>query len=171
LLLLPLVAPRSNNFPPNRGVAVHSREIEVGRVGERAAVADGEDTKGGRRRRSARPGECLERFRGLQSQIQAAVAGRPLRILITYVDEDPAVVLRIMVTRDGHIVAASDDEPFTAHVDIQGSAESIRRVLTNEIELYEAVVARIVVLRIDLDEVEHFAALRELVASTLTKRA
>lgn len=133
-------------------------------------MADGEESRGGRRRRLPRRAECLEQFRGLQFEIQAAVAGRPLRVVITYMDEDPPVVLKITVTGDGHIVAVSDDEPFAGHVDIRGSTEEIRRVLTNEIELYDAVVARTVVLRIDLDEVEHFANLRALVAATLSAR-
>lgn len=129
-------------------------------------VADRHDTNEGGRRGSASPGECLDLFRGLQSQVRAAVEGRSLRVLITYVDEPPRVV-RIMVTRDGHVVNAPSDEPFMAHVDLIGSRKQIGAVLTNEINLYDAVVSRLVVLRIDVEEVEHFAALRELVASTL----
>jgi hypothetical protein len=109
--------------------------------------------------------ECLRRLTGRQDEIRRALGGHSLRVLLDYVDSGSTC--RVMLTRDGHVLPLPDDQELDPHLEIRGTAEQIRAFLVGEVEVFHAVVTRVVVLHIDTDEVARYQAIRRLVADIL----
>lgn len=111
---------------------------------------------------------CLGRLRERQDDLRRALAGRSLRVLVEYTDADADPPLRILITRSGYVVGMwQDEEPFPPHVELRGTRQDVHAFLKGETDLLDAVVAKVVVLRIPEDEVSHFRPLRTLVAEEL----
>lgn len=119
---------------------------------------DGEDA-------AAPDGDCLRHFVGRQEDIRRALDGRSLRVLLDYVDR--GVTCRIMFTRDGHTVSVPDGQRLDPHVEIRGTHEEVRAFLLGEVDILQAVVARVVVLHIEIDEVSGYQGIRRLVADAV----
>jgi hypothetical protein len=96
------------------------------------------------------------------------LAGRSLRVRIDYADPEatPSTV-SVMFTRDGHVLPLRVDEPFAPHVEVRGTRQEVHAFLAGAVDLLDAVLAKLVVLRIPEAEVVHYRPLRALVAEEL----
>jgi hypothetical protein len=112
---------------------------------------------------------CLGRLQGRQDDVCRALGGRSLRVLLDYTDADAdRAVLRVLFTRSGYVVPmVRDDEPFNPHVEVRGTRHDVHAFLAGDTDLLDAVLAKLVVLRIPEDEVAHYRPLRALVAEEL----
>lgn len=113
----------------------------------------------------ASPGDCVRRLADRRDDVRRALNGDALRVLLDYRDRGSS--FGVLLTRDGHVLRVPDDGDLRPHVEVRGTDDEVRAFLLGELGLYDAVVSRVVVLRIETDEVGRYRALRDLVADTL----
>jgi hypothetical protein len=109
-------------------------------------------------------GDCVGRLAARRDEVRRALGGHALHVLLD--DRDRGTTIGVLLTSGGHVVRVPVDE-LEPHVEVRGTPEQIRAFLVGDLALYDAVVERVVLLRVETDEIEKYRALRDLVADTL----
>ena len=107
---------------------------------------------------------CVAALAARQEELQRALAGRSLRVAVDY---SQGATLRVVFTRGGLVGISPADDVFEPQVELRGSDEDIGAFLRERISLADAVLARLVILRMPEDEVAGFQEVRRLVADVL----
>lgn len=110
------------------------------------------------------PRRCVEALAARQEELRRALDGRSLRVLVDCTD---GTTLQVLLTRGGFVGLVPADQSFEPQVEIRGPAEQVRAFLRERTSLADAVLARLVTLRMPEDEVAGYRNLRRLVADVI----